>query len=211
VTAKGVVVDANRRWAGHTLEMEVELIAVRPREQQAHPGDGPCGAVRAGWAVAFDLGAGALANLREALPGWEISVINGASADSLRHDRALGAADLFLVGIDEHRPDALGLCRLLARRSAEVEGHRQGIAEALGTAGGAVRQQGPPLVVLLAPEQGALVAAALDAGARNCLVLPVSTKDLAAVARPRPGSRPAPSPPRAAQAEDLWREVGGEG
>src|SRR5262245_12367060 len=28
VTAKAVVVDTNRRWAGQTLEMEVELIAV---------------------------------------------------------------------------------------------------------------------------------------------------------------------------------------
>jgi hypothetical protein len=50
-----------------------------------------------GKAVALDLDAASLISLREALPGWEIGVVNGATAPPLSHDGDPGAADL-LVG-----------------------------------------------------------------------------------------------------------------
>ena len=47
-------------------------------------------------AVAFDVDAASLISLREALPEWEIEVVNGATVASLTHDRNPGA-DLLVV------------------------------------------------------------------------------------------------------------------
>ena len=52
-------------------------------------------------AVAFDLDAASLSGLREALPGWEIEVLHGATAASLTYDWNPGEADL-LAAEDVH-------------------------------------------------------------------------------------------------------------
>jgi hypothetical protein len=61
--------------------------------------------------VAFDLDAPSLISLQEALPGWEVEVVNGATADSLTHDWNPGAADLLVVMPREDVAETLGLCQ----------------------------------------------------------------------------------------------------
>src|SRR5262245_59687314 len=48
-------------------------------------------------AVAFDLDAASLSSLREALPGWAVHLVNGATAASLSPDWNPGPADLLVV------------------------------------------------------------------------------------------------------------------
>jgi hypothetical protein len=62
--------------------------------------------------------------------------------------------------------------------------------------------------------QETLVGAALEAGARGCLMLPIHAKELTSlVARARESNRPGRHTRRLdeAQIEDLWQEDGGEG
>jgi hypothetical protein len=48
-------------------------------------------------AIAFDLDAASLLSLREALPGWEVVVVRGATAASLAQEWDPGAAGLLVV------------------------------------------------------------------------------------------------------------------
>ncbi len=199
VTGKAVVVDANHPRAGQRLEMDVQLVAICEAGAA-----GP----RPGRAVAFDVDAASLASLREALPGWEVIVIHGASAASLARDGAPGGpADLLVVGARANATETLGLCRLLAARTAPP-------AWAEGEAGEAPRPPaGAPLLVLVPPEQETLVGAALEAGARNCLLLPIHPKEVASMlAHARAGRRPGRHTLGLdrAQETDLWQEDGGE-
>jgi AmiR/NasT family two-component response regulator len=80
------------------------------------------------------------------------------------------------------------------------------------------REPGPeadaPLLVLVPPGQDALIGAALRAGARGCLVLPVHPKEvLTLLAHVRVGNQPGRHTLNLerAQQEDRWRDEGGEG
>jgi FKBP-type peptidyl-prolyl cis-trans isomerase 2/DNA-binding NarL/FixJ family response regulator len=204
VTGKVVVVDANHRRAGQRLDLEVQFVAF------CEPGAGAgAPARRPGRAVAFDVDAASLASLREALPGWEVVATHGTSAASLARDGAPGgAADLLVVGARDNATEVLGLCRLLAARTPPLAGTREAAGEApRGPRGGA------PLLVLVPPEQQTLVGAALEAGARSCLLLPIHPKEVASVlAHARAGSRPGRHTLGLDRAEetDPWQEEGGE-
>jgi DNA-binding response OmpR family regulator len=143
-------------------------------------------------AIAFDVDPDSLVILRQALPGWEVEAIDGATTGSLTRDWNPGAADLLVVGAHGPMAQTLGLCR--------------------GLRGQAGRAQ-TPLLVLVPPTRQALVRAALAAGAHSCLVLPVHAKDLVTrVARARAGNRPGRHTLDLdrAQREDPWRDDGGE-
>jgi DNA-binding response OmpR family regulator len=143
-------------------------------------------------AVAFDVDPDSLVSLRQALPGWEIEALEGATTASLTRDWNPKAADLLVVGARDRVSETLGLCRGLRSQSGRAH---------------------TPLLVLVAPAQQALVRAALGAGADSCLVLPVHPKDLVStVARARAGNRPGRHTLGLdqAQREDPWRDAGGE-
>src|SRR5262249_30986255 len=116
VNSKAVVVDANHRWAGQTLELEVMLVAfleppLGPVEATADKNKQRAGRSRV---VAFDVDTISLASLRDALPGWEVVVVNGATAASLAGHWDPGAAGLLVVGTSGNATETLGLCRLLS-------------------------------------------------------------------------------------------------
>jgi len=213
-----VVVDANHRWAGQTLTLEVELLGVQrpdesypvrdsekgpeantPRGEPSllhHVGVSPLGGKfppNQPTAIAFDVDPASLASLRQAFPEWEIETVNGATSDSLRQDWSPKAADLLVVGTRDKVGETLGLCR----------GLRSQLGRAL-----------TPLLVLVPPAREPLVRAALEAGANSCLTLPVHAKELVAmVARVREGNRPGRHTINLdrAQHEDRWRDDGGQG
>jgi DNA-binding response OmpR family regulator len=142
-------------------------------------------------AVAFDLDPDSMVSLRQAFPEWEIEAIDGATTGSLTRDWDPGAAELLVVGASE-QVTTLGLCRGLRSQAGQAQ---------------------TPLLVLVRPAQGALVRAALAAGAHSCLVLPVHAKELASmVIRARAGNRPGRHTLDLdqAQREDSWRDEGGE-
>jgi peptidylprolyl isomerase len=203
VHAKVVVVDANHRWAGQRLELEVQLVAIRDADGPNAP------ALRPGRAVAFDVDAASLASLRDALSGWEVVAVNGTSAASLSRDGAPGApADLLIVGVRDNATEALGLCRLLASRTPSSAEARQEAGEAVPGS-----RAGIPLLVLLPPGQPTLVGAALEAGARGCLVLPIHPKDVTSMlANAQAGNRPGRHTlgRDRAQEGNPWQEEGGE-
>jgi DNA-binding response OmpR family regulator len=143
-------------------------------------------------AIAFDVDAESLGSLREALTGWEIEVTCRATTGSLDRDWAPGAADLLVVGAREEVADTLGLCRTL--RSQAGRAHT-------------------PLLVLVPPGQQRLIGAALEAGARRCLLLPIHPKEVTSLlARARAGNQPGRHTLGLdrAQAEDPWQDDGGE-
>jgi DNA-binding response OmpR family regulator len=143
-------------------------------------------------AVAFDLDPASLASLREALPEWEVEVVNGARAASLDRDWNPAAADLLVLGIRDQSAEALGICRGLRSQAGRAQ---------------------TPLLVLVPPAQESLVKAVLEAGANSCLVLPVHAKDLiSTLARALAGNRPGRHTLglNRAQKEDQWRDAGGE-
>jgi DNA-binding response OmpR family regulator len=142
--------------------------------------------------VAFDLDTDSLASLRQAFPGHEVEVRDGATPGSLEHEWDPGAADLLVVGAREEASMTLGLCR--------------GLRSQVGGAN-------TPLLALVGPGQEALVRAILSAGAHSCLVLPVHPKDLVNVlSRAQAGNRPGRHTLGLdrAQREDSWRDAGGE-
>src|SRR5947209_17647300 len=116
-------------------------------------------------AIAFDVDAASLASLRQALPGWEVESVNGATAASLDHGWDRGPADLLVVGIRDDATDTLALCRSLASCMSFSADSRQGAADSPGLRG---RQQkcsrdaDAPLLVLVRPGQEALVRPALE-------------------------------------------------
>jgi carbon storage regulator CsrA len=214
--SKVVVVDANHPWAGQTLELEVTLLGflepplgregttVAPRQQP-----------RRSRVVAFDVDAASLASLRDALPEWEIESVNGATPASLSGHWDPSVVDLLVVGPGDNATETLGLCRLLSFcTSYSPEARREGMETLVPEQSpqrSAVRN--PPLLVLVLAGQKTLVEAALEAGARGCLMLPIHAKEVTsmlarALADNQPGrhtldlGRP--------QDDDPWQEDGGE-
>lgn len=144
-------------------------------------------------ALAFDLDSESLVSLRHAFPGWDIEVINGATAASRISHREAETADLLVLGVRDQAVETLRLCRTLRSGAGQPQ---------------------TPLLVLVPPAQEALVRAALAAGADSCLVLPVHAKELVSVlTRARAGNRPGRHTLslNRAQSEDRWRDDGGEG
>jgi hypothetical protein len=170
-----------------------------------------------GRAVAFDLDAASLISLREALPGWEVEVVNGATAASLSRDWNPGAANLLVVKAQEEAAETLGLCRFLASCSGYSRDSQQEVAGILGPHRNGQNQEmrvDAPLLVLVPPGQETLVGAALEAGAHSCLMLPIHAKDVAsmlihACAGNQPGRHTLNR--EGAQTEDRWRDDGGQG
>jgi DNA-binding NarL/FixJ family response regulator len=168
-------------------------------------------------AVAFDVDAASLTSLREALPGWEIEVLHGATASSLTHDWNPGEANLLVVKARAEAAQTLGLCRFLVLRGAFSTDFREGMAETSGLRRGRKNQaprEDVPLLVLVSPGQEPLVRAALEAGADHCLVLPVHAKEVASMlAHARAGNQPGRHTLNLdrAQSVDGWRDDGGQG
>jgi hypothetical protein len=166
-------------------------------------------------AVAFDVEAASLASLREALPGWEIDTINGATPASLAPNWDPGAADLLVVSARDNATETLSLCRFLSFCTGSSTEAREAGAEALGS-----RENSPalrpeaPLLVLVSFGHEPLVRAALDAGAHSCLMLPIHPKEVASmVVHARAGNQPGRHTRNleGAQSEDRWRDDGGQG
>jgi hypothetical protein len=167
--------------------------------------------------IAFDVDAASLAKLREALPGWQINDIYGATVGSLPCDWDPGVADLLVVGVRENVAETLGLCRFLAFCSSySIESRKE--ADKTFVMSGSLQDPGPrpdaPLLVLVPPGQENLMEAALKAGAHSCLVLPIHALEVANMLRQARAGKP---PSRRtlnlelAQSEDRWRDDGGQG
>ena len=166
-------------------------------------------------AIAFDVDAASLASLREALPGWEIDTINGATPSSLVHNWNPGAVDLVVVSASDDAKQILDLCRFLSFCTWYSIDSREEVAAALGSRENlpALRPDAPVLVLVPAG-RGRLVGAALEAGARSCLVLPIHPKEVARMlAHARAGNQPGRHTLSLdqAQIEDRWRDDGGQG
>jgi len=167
-------------------------------------------------AVAFDVDAASLASLRDALPEWEIVVVNGATPASLSGHWDPSSAGLLVVGTQGNAVDTLGLCRLLSfctsySPEARSEGVETLACEQSNPTSKAVRNA--PLVVLVPPGQETLVGAALEAGACSCLMLPIHAKQVTSMlAQARAGNRPGRHTLglERAQQDDPWQEDGGE-
>jgi hypothetical protein len=135
-------------------------------------------------AITFDVDPASLLSLREALPGWQIAVVYGATVASLPCDWNPGAVDLLVVGARANATETIGLCRFLASGSASSRDFRQEEAEPLGLHRShpkPARRAGAPILVLVPSGQESLIGAALEAGARSCLMRPIHTKEVASL------------------------------
>jgi CheY-like chemotaxis protein len=168
-------------------------------------------------ACAFDLDQASLASLREALPKWEIEVVRGASAASLHAAWKPQAADLLVVQTRADVAETIELCRFLVFRGVFSTDSSEKAAPRpvrRSSRQDQARQADAPLLVLVSSGQEAIVQATLDAGADNCLVLPVHAKDVASMlARVLQGNQPGRHTLNLerAQCEDRWRDDGGQG
>jgi hypothetical protein len=86
-------------------------------------------------AVVFDVDAASLTTLREALPGWHIKVVYGATVGSLPCDWNPGAVDLLVVGVREDVSETLALCRFLADCTSHSRDSWQETADSWGLRG----------------------------------------------------------------------------
>ncbi len=120
-------------------------------------------------AVAYDLDHESAISLRDALPGWEIQIIDGETLRPTERDRIPGAAGLVVLGANASLSETLGLCRALRNR---------------------VDCRAVPFLALVPPHQEAQVRAILEAGADNCLVLPVHPKEIMEMVSHKKGSCP---------------------
>src|SRR5436309_2870951 len=107
--------------------------------------------------IAFDVDPDSLACLREAFPHCAIDEQEGATGRTLSRDWDPGDAELLVVRAGGNAARTLALCRGLRSQAGRTL---------------------TPLLVLVPPEQTALIAAVLKAGAHSCLVLPVHAKEL---------------------------------
>jgi PleD family two-component response regulator len=168
-------------------------------------------------AIAFDLDAASIISLKEALPGWEIEVINGATAASLSSNWRLATTDLLVVAVNGETKRPLALCQFLLSCSRKSSDCQEEIAIAAGLNRDQqeqARRADMPMLVLVHPGQEHLVSAALEAGAESCLVLPIHAKDVPSIlARAREGNQPGRHTRNLerAQVEDHWRDEGGQG
>ncbi len=173
--------------------------------------------------IAFDIDRESLTSVQQALPGWAIEEVNGATAASLAHDWNPGTVDLFVVKTREDVPETLELCRflvscgVLARaylvttdsqdQAPTISGlhrHRQNPA----------RRPHSPLLVLVPADRKAIVRDVLQAGAHSCLMLPIDAKDVASMLiHAQAGNQPGRHTEdlERAQTEDRWRDDGGQG
>ncbi|HEY7313312.1 MAG TPA: FKBP-type peptidyl-prolyl cis-trans isomerase [Gemmataceae bacterium] len=216
--SKMVVVDVNHRWAGQTLELEVTLLDfLEPSLGSEETTTAPSTKRRRrSRAVAFDVDAISLASLRDALPGWEIVSINGATPASLSGHWDPGSADFLVVGARDNAAETLGLCRLLSFcASYPTEAQREGM-ESLAPEQSPPRTAAvgnAPLLVLVPSGQETLVEAALEAGAYGCLMLPIHAKEVTSMlVHARAGNRPGRHTLGLDQPQegDPWQEDGGE-
>ena len=167
-----------------------------------------------GKVLAFDVDPASLACLGEALPGWEVHALDGMTPASLPSDWHPGAAGLLVVRVRKDVEAALTLCRFLASCASLSAPPPPGGPWPAGDAGSPVQRPTPPLLVLLGRRREALTAAALEAGADSCLVLPIRPEEVKAVlARASAGNQPGRHTSKLdkAQRDDPWRETGGEG
>jgi hypothetical protein len=168
-------------------------------------------------AVVFDIDRASLTTLREALPGWHIKVVYGATVGSLPSNWNPGAMDLLVVGVRADVCETLALCRFLACCTSPSRDSRQEAAESWGLRGGLLNQTrwiNAPLLVLVSHGQEAFVRAALEAGAHSCLLLPIHAKDVTSVlAHAGAGNQPGRHTLNLdwAQSEDRWQDDGGQG
>jgi peptidylprolyl isomerase len=241
VGRKAVLVDTNHRWAGQTLRLHVKLLTilgpvadleipnregdeVSPRgpsrlgSRRLDPREIPEGSPqgRCARAIAYDVDAASLASLREALAGWDLVAVNGASASSLARNWDPATADLLVVGVGDDATVTLALCRFVAFCTSYSRDALPAIADAVGAAEMLEylrRRVNAPLLVLVPPGRETLVAGALEAGAHSCLVLPIFPKEVTAMlARAQAGNQPGRHTLNLEQAQrqDRWRDVGGE-
>jgi peptidylprolyl isomerase len=217
VNSAVVVIDANHPWAGQTLELEVKLLGFpeQPLGLEVSATVARVHKPRRSCLVAFDVDAASLVSLHDALPEWEIESVHGATPASLSGHWDPSAADLLVVGTRDNASETLGLCRLLSFCTSYSPEARTEGTDVL------VPEQSPqrtvvantPLLVLVPTRQETLVSAALEAGARGCLMLPIHAKELTSfLARARAGNRPGRHTLDLdqAQIEDPWQEYGGE-
>lgn len=172
--------------------------------------------------VAFDLDRASLASLREVLPGWQLDIVDGATASSLAADWDPGVADLMVVQYHDDGSDTLGLCRFLAfcasysKEFRLANDFRQGDEGALITPQSSPNEEERPdasLLVLVPRGRETFIARALDAGAHSCLLLPIHGQDVAAMmTHVLTGNQPGRHTLNLemAQSEDRWRDDGGE-
>lgn len=168
-------------------------------------------------AVAFDLDAASLASVKEALPGWEIELINGATAGSLLRDWDPGTVDLLVVKARENLAETLLLCRFLVSCGVLATGLPKEVADILELPRGGQNQAGiayAPLLVLVRPGRESAVRNVLKAGAHSCLLLPIFAKEVASMVT---HSHDVNQPGRHtlnlehSHKQDRWRDEGGEG
>jgi carbon storage regulator CsrA len=214
---KTVVVDANHPWAGETLELEVTLLGfLEPPLGLGVTTMGPCTQQpRRSRVVTFDVDAVSLASLRDALPEWEIESVNGATPASLSGQWDPSAADLLVVGPGDNLSETLGLCRLLSFcTSYSPDVRKEGMGPLVPEQSSQRTPIGrAPLLVLVPAGQKALVGAALEAGARGCLMLPIHAKEVTSMlASARAGNQPGRHTHNLSrpQEDDSWQDDGGE-
>jgi hypothetical protein len=157
------------------------------------------------------------ASLREALPGWQIDTVYGATVASLPCDWAPGPVDLLVLGLREDVAETWGLCRFLSRTTSAVRESQRVAVETIGLPRNLLevaRRTAVPLLLLLPSGRGVLVDAGLKAGVHSCLMLPINAKDVASMlVHARAGNQPGRHTQslEGAQAEDRWRDDGGQG
>jgi FKBP-type peptidyl-prolyl cis-trans isomerase 2 len=223
VTDRYVVCDENHPWAGQAVIEEIDILTIYAPGGTAE--DDPGQAVKAedqagrppspGRVVVFDPDAPSLAAVYEALVGWRVDVVYGATADTLPCDWEPGDARLLIVGVGGELADTLDLCRFLAFCAAPPQPSSNAAAQAAAEhSRGAVRRDGIPLVVLMPHQAGTMVSAALEAGADGCLMLPLRAEDVRAVVdQGRAGTRQGRHMLNLdrTEREDRWADEGGQG
>lgn len=162
-------------------------------------------------AIAFDVDTVSAASLREGLPGWQFDTVSGATVASLSGNWDPGMADLLVIGARADVTTTLGLCRFLACCTSYSRDFRQEDPDACRNDRQRVSAH---LLVLVLPGQETLIGAALEAGARSCLMLPIHPREVGSMlTRARAGNRPGRHTLNLDRVlgEDPWRDAGGEG
>jgi hypothetical protein len=152
-----------------------------------------------------------------------IEEVHGATAASLTRDWNPGTVDLFVVEARKEVAETLELCKflvssgVLARDAPAVTDSKEELPKTLGLhrrRPHVGRRPHSPLFVLLTPSRQSIVKDVLKAGAHNCLMLPINSKDVASMlVHARAGNQPGRHTLNleGAQTEDRWRDEGGQG
>ena len=220
VSDRDVVFNANRRWAGQAVRLEIEVLTVEPRDPRRGPArhaaaEPPEAAPPTGRVIGFDLDRASLNSLRAALPGWRIDAVLGGSADTFPCGWDPGAADLLIVSAGADPAATWALCHFIASGMTRPDSSRREAA-VIPARRWRLGDEAPPtpipLLVLMPLGQSHLIREAVDAGARHCLVLPITPEGVAGVMA---GLQ---APPRSAlhlyaapDGENRWRDDGGRG